>query len=73
MDLTYVALDSVVWKEWRLYRVFACQTGRTSRTVNGNEGFEKGFILKCSAVSERGSSPWKYGRMALVCDLGTQG
>lgn len=27
---------------------FACQTGRTDKTVDGSEAFREGFILKCS-------------------------
>lgn len=54
----------------RMEAVFACQTGRTNKTVNGNGGFRKGFIIvkrrAVKSISEGAGSLWQHDGMALA-------
>lgn len=55
--------------------MFACQTGRTDRMVNEDEGFRKGCVLKRieAFMKVPVSFLWKCSGMALLVCLGNPG
>lgn len=55
--------------------MFACQTGRTNKIVNKDEGFRKGFVLKRIEAFLKApvSFLWICSGMALLVCLGNPG
>lgn len=53
--------------------MFACQTGRTSKTVNGNEGFAERFHLKMQCCVGASQFPLEIGWNGFGVRLGNPG